>query len=94
MLRCISYFKVIPSVIPPGCDLDFDLTGGVVAPLLNHRLLSANPSGSEFSLISSDCECLCIDIGAASKPMLRASIQHIHLLANRDHLAHEHRQCP
>ncbi len=28
---------------------DDDLTGGVVAPLLNHRLLSANPTGSEDS---------------------------------------------
>ncbi|MDB5339608.1 MAG: hypothetical protein JWN70_5227, partial [Planctomycetaceae bacterium] len=47
----LSHRKVVPSGIPPGCEHDYDLTGGVVAPLLNHRLFSMTPPGSEFSLI-------------------------------------------
>ncbi|MDB5340844.1 MAG: hypothetical protein JWN70_6463, partial [Planctomycetaceae bacterium] len=41
-----SQREVVPSGIPPGCvPLDL-VTGGVVASLLNHRLLAANLPGS------------------------------------------------
>ena len=71
----LSHRKVVPSGIPPGCVPVDVVTGGVVASLLNHRLLAANLPGSEFILISINRGPGFVANCATSKLALRACIR-------------------